>query len=409
MTRYLVFPYPQHGHVRPMSALAAELVRRGDHVTVAVPPEFAAEFRDAGCEVTEFAATVGNAHVPERKPRRTVLPRRVVAALSRRRTRKRMVRRIRGCWTSWNPDVVVTDYVAGWGATAARAEGTPWVALSVTYALNDEVVLAELRARTGPIAESCARRTGLTRVHPALRMPGARAPLVLVNVVAELQPMRWSFDERFRFVGPLQRGSSVGYGGGDLPWDRIRSGPTVYVSSGTVFSRGAEYFRRVAEGFAGSGWCVVLATSHTDPAELGVLPENVVARRYVPQSEVLAHSDVFVTHAGMNSAMEGLALGIPMVLVPRAGDQLTTARRLRDLGVGVEVDANASPAQFRAAVDAVRDDESVAAALASHARRVRRAGGAGMAADLLSEFALSSTGTSRAPATKDSSSPAGGS
>ncbi|WP_242891911.1 glycosyltransferase [Actinomadura litoris] len=58
-----------------------------------------------------------------------------------------------------------------------------------------------------------------------------------------------------------------------------------------------------------------------DPSGLGPLPANVEAHRHVPQPAVLAHTDVFVTHAGMNSTMEALAAAVPMVAVPHTPEQ----------------------------------------------------------------------------------------
>jgi hypothetical protein len=49
---------------------------------------------------------------------------------------------------------------------------------------------------------------------------------------------------------------------------------------------------------------VIVSTGHTDPAALDPLPANVLARRFVPQPEVLARAALFVTHGGMNSVNE---------------------------------------------------------------------------------------------------------
>ncbi|MCA1225014.1 nucleotide disphospho-sugar-binding domain-containing protein [Saccharopolyspora sp. 6M] len=385
MSGYLLVPFPLHGHVNPMVAVAEELVRRGEPVTVAVSAGFAEPFAAAGCAIVELDIRARE-RIPEQQDLRYKLGglRRAWDIVAERFRLTEVLGRV---VEDLNPDAVVTDIMAIWGIKAAEANDVPFVSFYVTYALSEEILLSDVDRKFGPRMKTLARWSGIARIQPGLRRRvTAHAAMALVNVVSELQPMRWSFDGRFRFVGPLQRGSSVGYEGGDLPWDRIRSGPTAYVSTGTLFTRGAEYFRRVAEGFAGSGWCVVMATSHTDPAELGVLPENVVARRYVPQSEVLAHSDVFVTHAGMNSAMEGLALGIPMVLVPRAYDQRGIARQIASLGAGEIVAATAAASEFREAADRVHGDERMRATLDELSASVRGAGGAGAAVDALQKL-----------------------
>lgn len=58
---------------------------------------------------------------------------------------------------------------------------------------------------------------------------------------------------------------------------------------------------------------------------------------FVPQIEVLQHADVFLTHCGMNSVNEAMALGVPMVAMPFINDQLSNAKRIVELGIGKRV------------------------------------------------------------------------
>ncbi|GFP83329.1 UDP-glycosyltransferase 74e2 [Phtheirospermum japonicum] len=59
---------------------------------------------------------------------------------------------------------------------------------------------------------------------------------------------------------------------------------------------------------------------------------------WCPQLEVLAHEAVgcFITHCGWNSTLEGLSLGVPMVVMPQWTDQSTNAKFVDDVwGVGI--------------------------------------------------------------------------
>ena len=71
-----------------------------------------------------------------------------------------------------------------------------------------------------------------------------------------------------------------------------------------------------------------------DEPILGQLPENITAEPYVNQMEVLAKSDLFLTHCGMNSASEGLYMGVPELLYPFTGEQQAVARRVYETGAG---------------------------------------------------------------------------
>ncbi|MDQ1624321.1 MAG: hypothetical protein QOH19_2739 [Actinomycetota bacterium] len=51
-------------------------------------------------------------------------------------------------------------------------------------------------------------------------------------------------------------------------------------------------------------------------------------------ASVLRHADVFLSHAGMNSTMEALCFGVPLVTFPLRPEQEATARRVEELGLG---------------------------------------------------------------------------
>ncbi|MFE9045016.1 nucleotide disphospho-sugar-binding domain-containing protein [Streptomyces sp. NPDC007818] len=396
MTRYLLAPFPLHGHVTPMVALAAELAGRGHQVDVVISAPFAEVFREVGCTVTEVAIRPRGG-VPER-PTLGHRLRRVRRILDVFREQRRLTRELVERWPAWDPAVVVADIMAIWAIRAAEAARVPFVSFYVTYAISEDVLLDEVRLHLGPRAATLVRLLRLARIQPGLRRRvTAGAAKALVNTVPELQPARASFDERFHFVGPLRRepvgtgGSGAGYSN-DLPWDRIEREPSLYVSTGTMFTRGPEFFRKIADAFAGTRWLVVLATSHTDPAELGRLPDNVIARQYVPQSAVLERCDAFLSHGGMNSALEGIALAKPMVLVPRAADQREIARRLVAAGVGVSVPAESEGARFVAALDEVTSDPAVRRALDVLSARMKERNGPAAAADVLEKLALEDSG-----------------
>ena len=103
-----------------------------------------------------------------------------------------------------------------------------------------------------------------------------------------------------------------------------------------------------------------------DPAQLGALSENVTVKEYVDQMDVLSRASLFITHCGMNSATEGLYMGVPELLFPLTGEQRAVARRVAELGAGrlLEKKTAASPERLRAAIlSALRDEGLRAAAL----------------------------------------------
>jgi zeaxanthin glucosyltransferase len=71
--------------------------------------------------------------------------------------------------------------------------------------------------------------------------------------------------------------------------------------------------------------------------ELGDLPGNPLALSYVPQPQLLERAQLMVTHAGMNSALECLSHGVPMVAIPITHDQPNIAQRIAWTGTGIMV------------------------------------------------------------------------
>ena len=74
--------------------------------------------------------------------------------------------------------------------------------------------------------------------------------------------------------------------------------------------------------------------------DLGPIPANTLVVRTAPQIELLKHAVLCITHAGLNTALEALAQGVPMVAIPIGFDQPGAAARIAHHGVGefMEVD-----------------------------------------------------------------------
>src|SRR5699024_9718819 len=131
---------------------------------------------------------------------------------------------------------------------------------------------------------------------------------------------------------------------------------------------------------------LLVVGSATDPATLGPTPTNVIVRRFVPQLEALRHAAVFVTHGGMNSVLEALHFGVPMVVIPQQVEQLLIGQAVADRGAGIvlrhhlsRVDIKAE--QIRASVETLLHEASHTASARSLAADLHEGGGAEAAAD----------------------------
>ncbi|WP_351237696.1 macrolide family glycosyltransferase, partial [Streptomyces sp. NPDC002133] len=207
--------------------------------------------------------------------------------------------------------------------------------------------------------------------------------LNLVYTSRAFQPAVEGVDPSYRFVGP-----SVGARPVDpsFPVDRLQ-GRVLYASLGTVFNAAPHVLRGFATALAPLGGTVVVSTGQTDPAALGPLPDNVLARRFVPQPEVLARAALFVTHGGMNSVNEAMYAGVPMLVVPQGADQPLVARRIVELGAGLSIGTeDVTEDSVRVLARRLLDEPRFRAAAATLQVAQHEAGGYRRAADELERY-----------------------
>jgi UDP:flavonoid glycosyltransferase YjiC (YdhE family) len=102
--------------------------------------------------------------------------------------------------------------------------------------------------------------------------------------------------------------------------------PLVYVTFGTVFNRDFGLIGTVVEGIRGLPVNVVVTLGPDRPPEvLGAQPPNVHVAAYVPQTQLLPHCAVVVSHAGSGTVLASLGMGLPQLCIPQAADQFGNA------------------------------------------------------------------------------------
>jgi zeaxanthin glucosyltransferase len=153
------------------------------------------------------------------------------------------------------------------------------------------------------------------------------------------EPPSFEFPRRnlpaaFHFVGPLHRHGTRSEM--EFPWERLDNRPLIYASMGTLQNGMDWVFKMIAEGCAGLDVQLVLSLGgNLDPAKFSGLPGDPVVVQFAPQLELLERSSVCITHAGLNTALEALAHGVPMVAIPVTNDQPGVAARITWTGTGV--------------------------------------------------------------------------
>lgn len=120
----------------------------------------------------------------------------------------------------------------------------------------------------------------------------------------------------------------------DFPWHRLDGRPLVYASMGTLQNRLQHIFEAFQAAVQDLPVQLVIALGNRESPIRLPAAENVIVVPYAPQLRLLDKAAVAITHAGMNTAIECVARGVPMLCIPVTNDQPGVARRVEYLGLG---------------------------------------------------------------------------
>jgi len=360
MARFGFFSLPLLGHLNPMAALAKELERRGHGAIVFNIPELGEAARARGCRFVEFGTetcplgslTGGFARTSHLSGQESD-----VAALSvSDRYAEAVFAEAGPVVAEAGIDVWVVDQFDYSAASLAAHFGKPLVTLAVALLRNYEEAAPTFSGELPPQDAEARRRVRLgnekllelSRPHRERvgrhRQALGLGPFRYDDVWSKLaqisqQPAEFEFPrqelpECFHFTGPFIDEAS--HPDMSFPWERLDGRPLVYASLGTLKSD-YELLRTVCEAVRELDVQLVVSLGGKEPEESAQFPGDPLVVRFAPQLKVLERTDVMVTHAGMNSSLECLTYGVPMVAVPIAHDQFGVAARIEWSGVGVRL------------------------------------------------------------------------
>ncbi|GAA4252008.1 glycosyltransferase [Dactylosporangium darangshiense] len=378
MTRFLFVCLPLTGHVNPMAALAAALLRRGHEVLWAGSESF----------LRPIVGPQARIHPIPLRAHRGQAERGLDATRSRwegyivphaRTTRKG----IEAAIAEFAPDVMVVDQHAIAGAIAAHAHGLHWVSVAPTtmeltrpFRRGLPRVEAWIAGQMAA-AWSAAGRPG-EPPHDLRFSPHGVIAFTAGALAGDPEHLPSNVD----LVGPSLAGRTPDP---DFPFDWLDPGRRhVLVTMGTLsMDIAKDFYQRVDEALAPLGdrlQAVVIAPDRTLAEPAG----HVLVRRRAPVLDLMPHLDAVVSHGGLNTVSEALVHGVPLIVAPIKGDQALNAEAVRRSGAGLRVSFDhVRPDGLRAGLLRLLDDPAYAAAARAEGDRLLAGGGAEAAALIL--------------------------
>ena len=325
-----------------MTTLGRELQRRGHRVTLIARPDTRIKVESRGLEFS----SVGDKDFPAGSMARTTAQLGQLGGFSAIRFTAELLRRAAATTLEEAPEAIraigieglLVDQVTPAGETVAEVLRLPFVTVCNALALNPDpavppavtpwryrrAAIWRFRNAHGDMILRWGAKPILREINARCLRHGLRPLTGRVSESASLaqvaqQPAffdspRERLPESFHYTGPwhaIEAGDKS-----EFPWEKLDGRPLIYASMGTLQNRQKSIFETIAASCPELGGQLVLSLGSRDQELEANLAGRPIVEPFAPQLELLGRAALTITHAGLNTALESLAQGVPMVAIP---------------------------------------------------------------------------------------------
>ncbi len=411
MARLGAFCFPGTGHLNPLTALARRLQQRGHTVIIFGIADVESRVRAAGidfCLIGQSDYPLGTLQKLDQQLGKMTGTGVLRFTMERIANTARMVLRDGpNAVRNVNVDALLIDE-ADMASNIAEYLGLPFVSLALIpplvndnrfppfyfswqgskrwwARLRNEISIRILTRVASPIfaAVNECRATwglgvwipeeGLSKLAQITQLPRA--------LEFDIDPLPPNLYYTGPFVDPAQRMPV------DFPWDQLDGRPLIFASLGTLQNQSREKFAIIADACAPLDVQLVLSLGGgLDREQLGTLSGDPIVVNYAPQLDLIKRASAVITHAGLNTVLESLSEGVPLVCIPLGNDQPGVAARVKAHGAGVVVNPRKVNAKrLHSAVRAVLENESYRLAARKIQAAIAEIDGLDRAADIIED------------------------
>ena len=317
-----------HGHVPGMIEIVKDLTSLGHNVTCYVLDKFKDRVKDTGAKLKVF--TIPPIHRSPHSPKRAI-----------------------NCLIAgFSYDAIITDALKSEdkydyllidsffdGSELNKIFKIPTIISVYIFPLGEETPYVKKfeQKRLEPIIPVNKKFNlnirDFIRVH---YIADAKYKLMLTSKL--FHPVSKAINDSFYFIGPSIEERPID---NNFNFKKDENKKLVYISLGTIFNEDFEIYNHFIEAF--KNWkdfqVIMSIGNYFDIKDIGNLPENILAFNYIPQTQLLKQTDIFITHGGINSINEAILLNnLPIIVMPQELDQFDNAQQVEKLEAGIILD-----------------------------------------------------------------------
>ncbi len=339
MANILMLNIPAEGHVNPSLGIAKAFADRGDSVYYLSTEKFKARLEGVGANVILHENRLDGLHINHASSEGinnfshflmdTSLD---ILALTKELAKEVSIDFV--YYDAFGPGELVKDYLQVPGFSSSASFLIPEEYKKNLPLHPDAGVSFELDEKGNALLATMKQEFGVTP-KTMLQFMQNQGEQTMVYSSEYFQPHLSEFGEGYHFIGPSFPERK---GANDFPIDQLENEQVLFISMGTVLDHVEGFFNMCINAFSDfQGKVVISAGSSADFTKIKEAPDHFIIRRYVPQLDVLQHTNVFLTHGGMNSVNEAIYYDVPMVVLPHDKDQPLVAARLAELQAGYPI------------------------------------------------------------------------
>jgi zeaxanthin glucosyltransferase len=363
MVHFGLFCPPGSGHLNPMTTLGQALQQRGHRVTLINILDAQGSADHAGIEFHPIGQTefpLGSAAQSQQKLGQLDGLIAVKYTLDLIQSGSAVVlREAPAVVQNLKIEALLVDQVSPEAGSIAEALGLPFISVCNALMLNQDPTIppiftdwdydpawwAQLRnqaAHFGLAIAGWSFQQLINEYRYRHQLPLLLQPNDAFSKLAQISqsPAAFEFPRQqlptcFHFTGPWHAPHTRA--ATEFPYERLTEKPLIYASLGTVQNRQLEIFRTIAQACDGLDCQLVISLGKQTHAEIPTFAGDPIVVSYAPQLELLQRAALVITHAGMNTVLESLSCGVPLVAIPITNDQPGVAARISWSGAGEKV------------------------------------------------------------------------